>query len=327
MSRTALCLLTALALAVGSLSLLVVRFGVLGGEVTLPVGPGTWKIVFVAQGFAERDGRVLTASPLEAGRQHILREECRSQEFTGETAEGEPTDRRLVAWTPRTPNTEGLFRLRAEYFVDVTTPRPTTEMKALHRKLYAPPLPGEYRHAEDDAVEAIDLLGRELTAGRHHSTEQADAIFRFVDQEIVGEPAITGVTVSAADCLRSGCGDSAARSRLLAALLRGRGIPARLVRGLMLTTGPERQVHTWVEAWLVDRWVAMCPTNHHFDSLPPTYLTFAFGDVPMVRGQKVRSVVRLPGGEAEHRRRARRPAPVAAAPDVRGRVAARAPVE
>ena len=44
MSRTALCILTAAGLAVASIGLMIVRYQVLGDEVKLPAGPGTWSV-------------------------------------------------------------------------------------------------------------------------------------------------------------------------------------------------------------------------------------------------------------------------------------------
>src|SRR5207247_94475 len=101
------------------------------------------------------------------------------------------------------------------------------------------------------------------------------------------EPSIGGPAVNAVTCLQQASGDSAAKSRLLAALLRYRGIPARLVTGLTLAKGPDQRGHTWVEAWVHDRWLPMCPFWHHFGRVPATYLIFAFGDLPMVRGRNV----------------------------------------
>ena len=50
MSRTTLCLLTAAGLALLSVGLMVGRYRVLGNEVKLPGGPGTWKVTLVVCG-------------------------------------------------------------------------------------------------------------------------------------------------------------------------------------------------------------------------------------------------------------------------------------
>src|SRR5205807_4747749 len=68
------------------------------------------------------------------------------------------------------------------------------------------------------------------------------------------------------------------------ALCRNRGIPARLVTGLTLGKRNEQKAHVWVEAWIVDYWMPMCPFNHHCGRVPASYLVFGFGDFPLVRG-------------------------------------------
>ena len=111
-----------------------------------------------------------------------------------------------------------------------------------------------------------------MTAGLDRPADQAQALYRFVEQDIASEPSIAGVSFGAVDCLKQGAGDSAAKSRLLAALCRNCGIPARLVTGLTLTKDDEQLPHVWVEAWLRDHWLPMCPFYHHFGHVPRTYL-------------------------------------------------------
>ena len=111
-----------------------------------------------------------------------------------------------------------------------------------------------------------------------------------MDQEIANDPTLAGPAATAADCLAKGSGDSAAKARLLTALCRNRGIPARLVTGLPLTRGNEQTAHVWVEAWLNDHWLPICPFYHHFGRVPRTYLVFGFGDMPLVRGRNVRNL-------------------------------------
>src|SRR5262249_960881 len=95
-----------------------------------------------------------------------------------------------------------------------------------------------------------------------------------------------------AECLANSSGDPRAKSRLLVALLRNRGIPARLVTGVTLTKGLEQMAHYWVEAWLDNRWLPMCPFYRHFGSVPGSYLVFGLGDEDIVRspGNHVREL-------------------------------------
>ncbi len=119
--------------------------------------------------------------------------------------------------------------------------------------------------------------------------EQVEALFRHVDQKILKEPAVGGAGLSAVQCLKNGRGDSAAKSRLLVALCRSRGIPARMMTGLTLARGrgQEQVAHYWTEAWVDDHWKPMCPFYHYSGHVPPTFLIFGIGDLPVVRGKFV----------------------------------------
>lgn len=68
------------------------------------------------------------------------------------------------------------------------------------------------------------------------------------------------------------------RSRLMVACLRKMGIPARLVGGLILTSGKKRTSHQWLEAHLGGIWVPFDALNDHWASLPDNYLRLYTGD-------------------------------------------------
>ena len=101
MSRTTLCVATAAVLAVLSLSVMLVRYQVLGDEVKAPVGPGTYKVTMVVRGKSNGDARLVTACPLDFNRQHISHETCHSAELNGKHQDGRRGERRQIQWTPR----------------------------------------------------------------------------------------------------------------------------------------------------------------------------------------------------------------------------------
>jgi hypothetical protein len=144
------------------------------------------------------------------------------------------------------------------------------------------------------------------------------ALFRHVDQEIANEPSARGKGLSATECLRAGSGDVGGKSRLLVALCRSRGIPARLVNGLTLRKLNDQTMHLWVEAWIGDHWMPMCPFNHYCGRVPLTYLVFGYGDMVMVRGRNVHNLDY--SCLVEHRMS---PEPVTASPSLLQRVFAR----
>src|SRR5205085_2838559 len=107
--------------------------------------------------------------------------------------------------------------------------------------------------------EKITQKAQELTETENTPLDQARALFEYV-AKLDTEPSF-GVQ-GALQCLRAKGGDAGGKSRLLVALCRSRGIPARLVHGLFLTGSMEQGLHQWAEAWVNGHWLPMCPTHH-----------------------------------------------------------------
>ena len=294
MSRTRLCVITALVLAAVSVGIIVARRQVLGAE-PVPHGPDAWKVTMLVQGKAAADSWLVTALPLDIPRQHVL-----GEQYQGETFSARPdkpaADRRTVRWTRRPGTPDGPFRIHAVCYCTVAAPaahlteaadgRPGSQRSWVDGK----PKSGEHLRTEpgietDDGL--VAACARDLVLGLDRPADQAHALYRFVEQDIAGEPSIAGASIGAVECLKQGAGDSAAKSRLFAALCRNCGIPARLVTGLTLTKDDEQLPHVWVEAWLRDHWLPMCPFYHHFGHVPRTYLVFGYGDLRLVRGRNV----------------------------------------
>ncbi|MFL5243373.1 MAG: 7TM domain-containing protein [Gemmataceae bacterium] len=289
MSRTTLTVMTAIFLALGSASVMLVRYLVLGEDVKMP--HGSWKITLLAQGVSHGDARLLTTTPPDFGRQHIANENCQSKELIPKLPDARHPERRYVLWTRRGGPGEGMFRAHYQFKCKIDMHRPTQAMTKGTASLYAPPAPGEYLETHSQSKEDLQTLSERalhLTADAEGTADQALALYHFVEQEIADEPSLDATAVSAIDCLRNGNGDAGGKSRLLIALLRIRSIPARLVTGLILGRNQREEVaHQWVEAWVDEEWLAYCPFNHHFEHVPPNYLVLGFGDTPIVRGRCV----------------------------------------
>jgi 7 transmembrane helices usually fused to an inactive transglutaminase/Transglutaminase-like superfamily len=297
LSRTTLCVATAASLAVLSIGMMVTRYRVLGGEVQAPAGAGAWKVTLMVHGFSHGDARVITTAPLDVSRQHILSEDYTCAQMVHKAGDDkrskEEEGRRQVFWSRRANEPDGPFRVRCDYLVSIDVKHPSAPMSRVAHGLAAPPQPGEYLDRESKAEtdnERITAQARLQTVGLENPTDVAEAIYHFVSNEIQSEPSVGGPAVGAAECLRLGGGDCAAKSRLLVAMLRNRGIPARLVTGVSLTKVAEQRAHYWVEAWLRERWLPMCPSYRHFGKVPSNYLIFGYGDQPLVRGRHVRDL-------------------------------------
>jgi hypothetical protein len=276
-----------------ALGIAVVRCQVLGEEARVPVGANTWKVTMVVQGHALGDAKLLTATPLDLDRQHILRESWQSSTFLDRPPTARHPERRVVNWNQKAATGPGHFRARYEFFCAIEPHRTTSSMSHLRKQLYAPPQPGQYLDVSGRAEadnERLSALARQLTADLERPADQVEALYRYVAREIANEPSTGGVGIKAVECLDNGSGDAGGKSRLLTALLRNRGIPARIVTGLTLARGPEQLAHRWVEAWVDERWIALCPFHRHYGHVPATYLIIGFGDLPVARGRNVRDL-------------------------------------
>jgi hypothetical protein len=166
-------------------------------------------------------------------------------------------------------------------------------MARLNKVLHAAPKGGEYLAATpgvDPSHPDISKLALELTSGLPRQADQVRALFHYVDQAIVKDPGAGGPGQSAVACLKNGRGDALSKSRLLIALCRNRSIPARLVTGLTLSKRSEQTAHSWVEAWVDDYWMPLCPYNHYCGKVPATYLVFGYGELAMVHGHNIRDL-------------------------------------
>jgi hypothetical protein len=291
MSRTTLCIVTAACLAFGAGSLMAGRYLVMGGEVKAPEGANAWKVRLVIKGrMTGPEARLLTSVPLDLGRQQLLYQAFHSDEMAPRSPDPRRNRTTQVLWAQRPGLVSGPFHASYQFTCSLPPAGTSTHTTSLARMLYVAPsgdqnLLSEPR-LESDSSEITDLA-RNLTCGLENPTDQYAAFFRYVAQEVANEPSISGEGQSAVECMHAGAGDAAEKSRLLAALCRNRGIPARLVGGLTLRQGHEQASHVWVEAWINNHWVPACTVYHRIGRLPASYIVFAVGDTPLVRGRQV----------------------------------------
>jgi transglutaminase-like putative cysteine protease len=285
MTKTGWAVTTALVLAVVSVTLAGVRRYVLGPDIDGRRG-AAWKVTLAVEGrLTSPDATVAVRLPPDFRGQHILDERFQSKELITRMPRGKAGDRRELVWrrAPMSGKGEQSFRLGYSFRCVLDRPR---RHGSHQRALDDAPNPGEalapsariQSDAEVIRVRASDLVSESLTA----PVDQLRALFDHVSR-YDSEPSLE--PMSAEQCLRQGSGDSGGKSRLLVALCRNRGIPARLVSGLILGSTREQGLHHWVEAHVNDRWVPMCPTYRYFGTrlFPRHYLVLHLGDDDPVR--------------------------------------------
>jgi hypothetical protein len=289
MSKTWLSALAAAVLVAVALAIFFGRWLTLGQITVPPLGKRSWEVTLQASGqMAASDARVITPAPPDFRQQHIAEEKRTSKELLSRVVKEKTTSQRRVVWRPAAlAGKPEPFRL-VYTFRCTARPRPTEQMKALTSRLDGPPDDRDRKAApriESDAEE-IRRQAQELVRADVAPEDRARALFNFVarldDEPVVAAP------LSALQCLRKGSGDSCAKSRLLVALCRNRGLPARVMSGVRLVPGRAQGLHHWAEAWVNEHWLPMCPVFQYFGDgkLPSNYLVLAVGEDTPIRGHK-----------------------------------------
>jgi 7 transmembrane helices usually fused to an inactive transglutaminase/Transglutaminase-like superfamily len=289
MSRTAWTVGVALVLVILSAAGALTRRLLLGPNIDGPHSSNAWRVTLIVTGRLQTGETGLrTPLPPDFRHQHIILEDSQSKELLAPRPKGKSSSSKEHDLVWQRSNVRGVqpFRVTTTFGCFLGMRSPTTGMKEATRELDAVAqktlLQATPRIERDDPE--IQKLARQL-AEQVGSDVPRDLVRAFYDavRDMENEPFLTEKT--ARDCLRDGGGDGAAKSRLLAALCRTRGIPARVLGGLILTADQEPRLHHWVEAHVNEEWLPMCPTNRHFDTKnwPRNYLILQLDDEPLVR--------------------------------------------
>jgi hypothetical protein len=292
MSRTGWSLVVAGALVAISVGLAAGRRYALGPDADSAGPAGNWRITLVAAGeLGPQDNAVTISLVPDFRRQHVTDERFASKDLTVPRMGRDKEPRTRLEATYRRTKPAGPQPFRLEYSVHLHSGvrQPTPAMLAMSAELDAAPTgPGTLQASpriESTAPEIRDkaesLIRDASLDGKTDDTAIVEGMYTFV-AKIQTEPP-RAAPVSARECLVERRGDSGGKARLLVALCRSRGIPARLVSGLVRAAGSEQTLHYWSEAWVNQQWLPMCPTRQHFDRTHMRgYLVLHIGDDDLV---------------------------------------------
>lgn len=307
MSRTGWSMVVAGALVAVSVGFAAGRRYVLGPDID---ASGSWRVTLVATGkLGPQDNAVTVNLVPDFRTQHVTEEHFSSRELAAPRPGRDKTPRPPREETFHRSKSAGAHAFRVEYSVHVQTGvrLPTPAMVASTAELDAPPAGTATLqagpHIESTSADVRDQaegLALEVQAeGKSDDATLVEAMYNFVGK-IPTEPA-RSAPVSARDCLRERRGDSGGKARLLVALCRSRGIPARLVSGVVRSGGEDQPLHYWAEAWVNQQWLPMCPSRHRFDrDRMRGYLVLHVGDDDLVRCHnpvEIGFIVHAPRGE------------------------------
>jgi len=172
-----------------------------------------------------------------------------------------------------TPNADGSLTLtvtRQDHRA-LRAAKPTATAKAMLEYLR----PSAYLNCDDPAVVK---LARQVAPNETNPYVIADALRRFVSRHIQQKTLNVGFA-TASEVARSREGDCSEHAVLLAALARARGLPSRVLGGLVFCErlGGRRNVfgyHMWTEVYLAGQWVDLDPAQNQTDC-DPTHIALA----------------------------------------------------
>jgi len=185
-------------------------------------------------------------------------------------------------WTHTAP-TAGSAQI--EYDIDVALSDTVTDIPHQTLAEIAVPEKDQVYLQPSPLVQSADAdirrRARDLVKDAHTAEDAAWALFQYTAAFVrsgAGEAKEDALTV-----LHQEHGNSAGKARLLTALLRSIGVPARFVGGLKLEDASrKRATIAWAEAYLGDVWVPLDPGGGYFGWLPNRYLALYRGDLPLI---------------------------------------------
>jgi uncharacterized protein with transglutaminase domain/transglutaminase superfamily protein len=258
-----------------------------GGEVMQPreqpaaAATTYWRVqMFLNMPDAAAGARAEVLLPLSDQHQEIL---GRQVESNGFSFREEPRPPNLWGHWTRTATAGGAAQIALDLNVALTDtavaiPAVTLSELSVPEKERVYTLPSALVQSADPEVHR---RARDLVKDAHTAEQAAWALFQYTAAFVrvgPGEAKEDALTV-----LRQERGNSSGKARLLTALLRSLGVPARVIGGLRLEDATKKRATiAWVEAFLGGVWVPMDPGGGYFGWLPNQYLALYHGDLPLI---------------------------------------------
>jgi hypothetical protein len=256
-------ILLGLLLVLVGLGIFVWKTLVLGLPLVTSETEGLWRIELeiTARGSGRR-GSVRAPLPSTGPGQVVFDERSASDRllFTIRTEDGN----RIGVWSGRLSGVHQVVHGFRVQLSEVTTPLPARITREPSRELLA-------RHANpsrdipSDSAEVQAFLAGLWPTLPENALDRLRTLFGFASDEVATLPSASDdalLTLAARE------GSAIGKSRLLTALLRAVGLPARTVLGLQLLEGQPPYTTQWVEAWIDGVWVPMSPVDGFFATRP-----------------------------------------------------------
>ena len=254
-----------LAVYLFAISFFILGYKVIALRYSLNSKPSSplWRVCFQVQFEGEgKETKIGLLLPQSSFRQRIYNERIEKNGFQFQIKEIELGNNRRGWWEKKRLKGKGVlsyeFSVKAKEFVNF--------------KEDAPEEREEWLKSTKEKVKGITVrnLAQEITESIRNKEEKAEVLYRYVKDNIKGS--------------------SKEKARLLCAFLQAMGFPSRIVGGLILEEGINKNIHFWVETFLKNSWVPFCPFNGYAREIPSNYLILYHGNLPFIKRKGIKNL-------------------------------------
>ena len=240
-------------------------------QLSLPEGDTVWTVTIKTQlKGAQKKGRVIISPPLSRPQIRIVSQKLQHTGMRLVRINRVDTQNRNIVLQVISPGD-----LTASAVFDIHIKRsPQINFSIINQ-----PLDEEKRAIYLSSEDSINLTSPEIITLLDSLSKQAtdneellEIIFLYVNKNFVKDNnhINNGIDVS----LRTNKATALGRSRIMVALCRAAGIPARVITGLILEESVGAIPHNWLEVYSDNKWTPYDPERGYAEKIPGSYLVF-----------------------------------------------------
>ena len=240
-------------------------------QLSLPEGDTVWTVTIKTQlKGAQKKGRVIISPPLSRPQIRIVSQKLQHTGMRLVRINRVDTQNRNIVLQVISPGD-----LTASAVFDIHIKRsPQINFSIINQ-----PLDEEKRAIYLSSEDSINLTSPEIITLLDSLSKQAtdneellEIIFLYANKSFVKDNnhINNGIDVS----LRTNKATALGRSRIMVALCRAAGIPARVITGLILEESVGAIPHNWLEVYSDNKWIPYDPEKGYAEKIPSSYLVF-----------------------------------------------------
>ena len=240
-------------------------------QLSLPEGDTVWTVTIKTQlKGAQKKGRVIISPPLSRPQIRIVSQKLQHTGMRLVRINRVDTQNRNIVLQVISPGD-----LTASVVFDIHIKRsPQINFSIINQ-----PLDEEKRAIYLSSEDSINLTSPEIITLLDSLSKQAtdneellEIIFLYANKSFVKDNnhINNGIDVS----LRTNKATALGRSRIMVALCRAAGIPARVITGLILEESVGAIPHNWLEVYSDNKWTPYDPERGYAEKIPGSYLVF-----------------------------------------------------